>query len=62
MIDQKYKNILEISIEFSEINFYFNLFYNKMFQFFKKFLKIIRLFLLNFPKLISISMNFDQKF
>ena len=62
MIDQKYKNILEISIEFSEINFYFNQFYNKKFQFFKKFLKIIRLFLLNFPKLISISMNFDQKF
>ena len=56
-MNKNFLNFSVFSIKLSEINIYFNKLKIKKFYF-----KIYRLFQLNFPKYISISMYFEQNF
>ena len=57
-MNKNFLNFSVFSIKLSEINIYFNKLKIKKFNYFK----IYRLFQLNFPKYISISMYFEQNF
>ena len=57
-MNKNFLNFSVFSIKFSEINIYFNKLKIKNFNYFK----IYRVFQLNFPKYISISMYFEQNF
>ena len=57
-MNKNFLNFSVFSIKLSEINIYFNKLKIKKFNYFN----IYRLFQLNFPKYISISMYFEQNF